>query len=159
MDEKDTEVIIERTTNPRIIKRILTVPDLWELITEDDSPSPEEYEPIVHDSMYYLLARKGNKVIGLFVVHPLTTTLAIGHVNILPSQWGNRKQNKLIGEKAIQWIWDNTEIDKIVATVPVIYKKVLAYTQRIGMKREGICRKSYKKHGELHDQYYVGVNR
>lgn len=157
--DMDVSFEIERIDNPRVIKRILTIPALWEVITEDNSLPAEEYEPLIHDQVIYLLIKQGKKVLGLFVVHAMTGTVVIGHANILPAYWGNREMNKAIGEAAIQWVWDNTDFRKIITTVPVIYKHVLAYTQRIGMKREGIMRDSYLKNGQLHDQYYMGISR
>lgn len=150
---------ITRVKSPTLIKRVLTVPALWNVITEDNSVAREDYEPLITDDMYYLLIARGKEVIGMFVVHPLTATVCVGHANILPKYWGEREQNAAIGKAAIQWVWDNTEFHKIVTTVPVIYKHVLAYTQRIGMKREGMMRKSHLKRGELHDQYYMGISR
>lgn len=158
-DNKEVDFELFRTENANVVRRILTVPELYEVITEDGAVPREEYQPFMHPDVYYLVAARDKKVLGMFAVHALTTTVAIGHANFLPSQWGNREQNKAIGKAAIQWVWDNTDFKKIVTTVPVMYKHVLAYTQRIGMKREGIMRKGVLKNGELHDQYYMGISR
>lgn len=157
--DKDVEFELVRTDNADLVRKILTVPKLYDVITEDNSPPRDEFQPIMHPDVIYLLAVRDKKVLGVFVVHPLNRTVAVGHANFLPNQWGEREQNKQIGQAALQWVWDNTEYQKIVTTVPVIYKHVLAYTQRIGMKREGMMRKSHLKHGELHDQYYMGISR
>lgn len=155
----DVDFKIVRTHNSDVVRRILTVPALYDVVMDDTAPAPEDYEPFMHETIYHLLAVRGNKVLALFVIHPMNNTVAVMHANVLPKFWGEREQNAAIGKAVIQWVWDNTEFHKIVATVPVIYKKVLGYAQRIGMQREGIMRKSYMKDGELHDQYHLGVNR
>lgn len=159
MSELDKDVEIFRTHNSTLVRTILTVPALWDVIAEDNTPAVEDFDPVMHDQVYYLVATRGKKVLGLFVVHAMNTTIGMGHANILPKYWGEREQNKALGKAAIQWIWDNTEFKKIVTTVPVMYKQVLAYTQRIGMKREGVMRKGHLKNGELHDMYYMGISK
>jgi len=153
------ELRLVRTENADLVKRILTAPGLWDKITEDNSPAPEDFEPVIADSVYYLLAVRDKTIVGLFAVHPMTETTYIIHVNILPKFWGNRKENAQFGKMAVEWVWNNTEAHKLIATVPVIYPHVLGYAQRCGFKREGMLRASYLKGGELHDQYVLGVNR
>ena len=56
-------------------------------------------------------------------------------------------------------MFDNTELYKINASIPVYNKRSIKYTEDIGLKKEGINKNSIMKNGKLFNQIYFGLER
>ena len=150
---------VQRVNNARLVESVLTEPDLWDAISEDDGGAPEDY-CIDLDGMYAiaLLGGEEDELIGFVLGRHYTDTIIETHVAISPKHWGN-EDNVELGREAIQLLLEASGADKLVASIPVTDKEVLRFAQRVGFQREGINKKSFRRDGELLDQYYVGLTR
>ena len=149
--------------NAALVKEISTHEKLWDSLTEDDAIAREDYEPDM-DSWIWLACTTENedgtsKLNGLVGLHPMSDTLWQAHALFRPECWGD-KRNKKLGRMALDWLFkNNPRIHKIIGIIPELSKETLSFSAKIGMKREGVLKKSYLKNGELHDQYIVSLNR
>ena len=148
------------TKNALLIREIMTEGKLWEQLSEDHAPAKEDWMP---DMRYpwLVLTREIDDMVELYGVVafiPQTPIVYKFHPAFLPDKWGDAQITDLT-KLALDWAWKNLPVQKIVASVPVIYKSTLRLGQRVGFKREGINKKSFLKDGILHDQYYLGLTR
>ena len=148
------------TKNALLIREIMTDDKLWAQLSEDHAPDKEQWMP----DMWYpwlVLTRENDYMVELYGVAawiPQTPIVYKFHPAFLSDKWGD-KHTVGLTKLAIDWAWKNLSVQKMVASVPVMYKNTLRLGQRVGFKREGINKKSFLKDGELHDQYYLGLTR
>ena len=64
-------ITIEVTRDKERFKNLFTQDRLWLNSIDDYTPSKEDYQPIILDSLLYLICKKGDKDIGFsfFVPH------------------------------------------------------------------------------------------
>ena len=154
---------VQQIHNAALIKEISTHEKIWDNITEDGAIAPEEYEPDM-DNWIWLACTTENdnytlKLHGIMGFHPMSDTMWQAHALFRPECWGD-KRNKKLGRLALDWLFKhNSRVHKIIGIIPDISKETLRFSARIGMKREGVLKKSYLKNGKLHDQYIVSLNR
>lgn len=147
--------------NAALIHEFITRPELYQRLAEDDSVPAEQWMPNLELSIWvavYEMCEGEPDIIGMFAFVPETKIIYRFHPAIAPKHWG-KKKNIDAGKLALDWLWGNTDAEKVVGKVPVIFPDLLKWGQRLGFKREGIQRKSFKKNGELVDQYYMGMSK
>lgn len=147
----------ERTKDPELIRSVLTHPKVWPHITDDFSGSPESYEPPMHEAIVYLTVLDGDRLLGLFMFHPHTRICWEVHTCLLPHCWGVRAAEAAKG--AAEWMWANTEAQRIITSVPAYNRLALRFAERAGMKQWGVNGKSFQKGGVLHDQIMLGLSK
>lgn len=148
-------MIIERTFDYELVDSILTHPEIYKTIAPDHAPSPKEFKATRHESVLYLIGTSEKGVVGLFTLKPKNRYVYHGHVQVLPEM---RKEYSIeFGESLRVWIEKNTIIKRVSAEIPHLYPNVKDFALKMGFEIEGINRKSYLKHGELHDQWYLGL--
>lgn len=149
-------IIAERTFDTKLIRSIMTQDDVWATVAEDGQKK-DDFIPFV-ESDCWLKMMLGNTCVGLFVFERLNKVLLDVHPAILPEYRG--KIGHYAGVEHLRWIYENEPAcQKIVASIPVIYKHVKLYANMLGYRNEGINRKSYMKNGILHDQWMLGITR
>ena len=122
-------MIISRTFDVQAVRKILTHPVIWKAVS-DPGQDIGAFIPPVDDCIYLI----DNKQIGLFIVH-LDAEGWSCHVQVLPE---HRESLALeFGKKVIQWIWDNTEIDRLIASIPEAYPNVKRFSETQGFTDYG----------------------
>ena len=61
--------------------------------------------------------------------------------------------------RAVEWMCDNTRVEKFITQVPVFNKPAVFFARYIGMKKEGRLTKMFKKDGKMHDVLLFGATR
>lgn len=143
--------MITRTFDVETIKRVLCDPWIYNRITEDGSPSIDDYEPIINDDIVYLTDEEET---GIVIVHPVNAITQEIHVQVL-----NRDKAKEFVGACFEWIWSNTDTIKVIAQIPEMYPDVYKFAEKIGMEREGENKGSYLKNGSISSQFYYGIRR
>lgn len=146
-------MIIEKTEDMELVKSILTAKELYAEIAEDGSPSIDEYEP--DSKNLYLLAKKGDDVIGVFMLHSINSITYQAHINTLPQYWGERLDH--FAWMAIDWVAKNTTALKMISVVPENCPHVIAATLRYGFINEGFSPMSIKRKGKIVGQFLFGL--
>ena len=151
-------MIIERTEDLAIIDGILKHPEIWETIAGDNANDDSANHPTPINSDYlYLKGVVDGVVIGLVVVHLTTQGWYQGHVQVLPEY--RHDHAFVFGHDALEWIWENTVIPKIIAMVPELYPNVKKFLDLQGFAQEGYITNTYRKNGKLYSNWLMSKNR
>lgn len=126
-------MIITQSVDYELIRQIMTEPQIWQEICGIYGGIIEEFHPIV-DGYIYLIGYDKLDIIGLFIIHPQDSDFMC-HVQVLPEK---RKEYSLeFGKKVIQWTWDNTDINKLIALIPENFKNVISFAELQGFHITG----------------------
>lgn len=73
----------------------------------------------------------------------------------------NRNKGKMYGKMALNWIKDNAPYmyQKVITTVPSIYRHIRIYVLGLGFKEEGRLTNAFTKDGERWDVVYYSIER
>jgi RimJ/RimL family protein N-acetyltransferase len=148
-------MIAERTSDKKAVEKIITLPEIFDCISEDDCDLPEI--DVIKDC--WLIIKVDDLCIGAYFLHPHNSTTLEIHAHILPEY---RKEHAInSGSVILQWVLDECPetYQKIIAQVPKLYPNVKSFCEVNGFKVEGINRLSHRKNGVLHDQWLLGITR
>ena len=148
-------MIIKKTTDTEEIKKALCHPDIYPRISQDGSPSRESYKVHMPDSALFLAGYE-DSLVGVMIFDALSPYLYDCHIHVLPDQRGHALN---FAQSSFEYLWNNTRACKVTAQIALIYPDVIKFAQKCGFRCEGINAKSYVKHGQLHDQAYMGLER
>ena len=93
----------------------------------------------------------------LFMLTMRTFTLFEVHTMILKEGRGKNAVENTI--KTAKWMFENSTCEKIITYIPKFNKSARLFAKFAGMKDEGVCTKSFKKNGILHDQWTLGLEK
>lgn len=111
----------------------MTEPQIWQEICGNYGDKIEDFEPVVDDYIYLIGYDKLN-IIGLFIIHESEYGYQC-HVQVVPER---RKQYAAeFGEKVIDWTWNNTDINKLIALIPNKFKNVISFAEKQGFEVAG----------------------
>ena len=145
---------VSRTFDAEAIKSVMLRPDMIAAIAEDGYIA-SDFEPNP-GSDCWLEARDGSDIIGVFSVYVRNSCTLEIHVNILPEHRG--RCGVIAGRKALKWLADNAELyHKVIAYIPAIHANIKRYAECLGFIEEGVNRASYRKNGDIHDQWLMGI--
>ena len=154
----------ERSTDYALIHRILTHPRIWPFISDDFSPPREQYQPVQHESIWYVVVhdqdsdpRGPSELLGLWTFIPQNGVCWDVHTALLPNAWGKRGQTA--ARMLPEWIWINTSCRRIITTVPSYNRLALHFAIRAGMRVYGVNEASYMKNNKLYDQVCLGISK
>jgi len=156
MNADRSGVTFERSRDWDLIRLIVTHPRIWPWISDDFSGPPEEWQPVDHSNVCYVIARDGEEVLGLWMVHPHSAVLWEIHTCLLPT-CGTKRAIAAAAEM-IRWVWENTPAKRLVSQVPEFNRRAAWFARRAGMQEFGRNPKSYQKDGKLHDQALYGLS-
>lgn len=147
----------ERTHDLVLVKFIMTHSKVWPMITDDLAGNPEDFQPVDHPATYYLLAKDGEHLLGVWVLNPENSVCWDVHTCLLPSAWGPIARQAV--KEAMDWVWEHTQCRRVVTKVPYFNRVALRFAKLAGMVEYGVNPLSYLKHGVLHDQVLLGISR
>lgn len=142
-------MMVSRTLDVTKINNVLKHPAIFDRISED-GVFFEVWQPDTKQAFYLT----DDQNIGVMVYHWINGITLECHVQVLPE---HREKAFEFGQKAIRWAWMNTEATKIVAQIPSLYPDVLRFAYKHGFSFEGNNKQSYRKNGNIYDQYYLGL--
>jgi hypothetical protein len=137
-------LITRETKDLEEIKLVLCNPVIYDAISDDDSPSLEDYETPINDDYLYIGAYVDNKIIGLMVYHKFLNGNKC-HIQVLPDF--REKYAKDIGEQVLTFRGHSP----LYAEIPDLYPNVLRFALHNKFKVVGIRKNDYKKHGKTYD--------
>lgn len=134
-------------------EKILKHPDIYSFVGDDGSLPVDDYH--IHPEVSALVVYDPEPIAcAIFYPHNVCTFEI--HTCTLPH---GRARSYIYGRAMLAWIWENTGIQKLVATIPANNRQTLLYTLRIGFNTEGISTNSFLHNGELINQTYIGIER
>lgn len=139
------------------VKRIYCHPEVFPYITDDGiSPGDLDFTQILATPVaHFMIASEDDIDIGVFLFYPVNTVTYELHTAFLPGHRGDVVKRAAL--MAREYIWNETPCRKVVTSVPANNRQAYVMARWCGMEREGINRGSFLKHGELLDQYTMGI--
>lgn len=137
-----------------LVKRILTTEGIWEMIG-GHLHKIEDYQP--DDSWLYILGAVDGEPVGLVLIHDTTDGYNQVHVQIIPEY--REQHSKEFGDKGMQWIWDNTDHDILVALIPSLYPNVKKYAELQGFELFKTLENSYEKDDTIYNDWLMTIKR
>lgn len=147
----------EPTTDLELVRTIVTHPKLYPMLSDDFSPAREEYVPLEHPAVTYLLAKDGQEVLGLWMLVEQSPVITEVHTCLLPSSWGARAAAAAKG--GMSWVFEHTGVQLLITHVPQYNRLACRFARAARMTELGRLPKSFRKNNELHDQILLGVSR
>lgn len=147
----------ERTKDYDLIRKIVTEEKIYAQISDDFSPKPEDWQPIKHPDVTYVLAKESDEIFALFALIPDNHICWKAHPCLLPKAFGRKSRDITAG--FLEWLWKNTPCLRLIAEVPKFNSIVQKYARDCGMVEFGVNESSLMKGGTLHDQILFGISR
>jgi len=148
---------VEVITDPVIIRSVVTVPALYDAISDDGSPTIEDWEPDMASTWfgcYY-----SNVLIGVPMMHQINAAMWQVHALFLPKYWGTGLP-RLLTPMVKALAFELSGAKKFYATIPVTNEVIVDWAQQVwGMKIEGTCKDGWLKNGKYMDTYHLGVSK
>lgn len=147
-------MLVKRCLDAEVIKKIMTHPRVYPWISDDSSPKSSEFEPVIHDSIYYLVVEDKDPI-AVFMYHQHNAITFEVHTCVLPAGYGEKAIKAAV--LSMHWMFRNTNAKKIVTHVPENNVKAKSFAERCGLIHEGVNRKSFLKNSKIYDQYLLGI--
>ena len=145
---------IEPTCDEELIRGIVTHPAIWPHVSDDGSQL-ESYSPPMDGAAWLRVVDR--ETLGVYMIHQHNAVTFEIHTCLLPAAWGGKARQA--GNLVLDWIFTNTQCQKLITQVPETNKLALRYAQRCGLVVEGKNRQSFLKNGELIDQIQLGITK
>ena len=113
----------ERSTDYELIRLIIKHPKIWPHIGDDNAGSPEDFKPIEHSSVWYVVARDNDELMGLWILVPENSICYDLHTCLLPTAWGPKAAQAAAEMQS--WIWTNTPCRRLITRVPRLNRLAL----------------------------------
>jgi hypothetical protein len=146
----------ERTTDADLVKAIVTHPQIWPKITDDNAGSPEDWQPSMSDAAWYVLIWDDEDLLGLWAFFPENSVTWKAHICFLPDAYGRSKWATM---ELFDWIWHTTECQRIIGEIAWSNRLALRMVISAGCVPFGIDSASFLKNGILEDRVAVGISR
>jgi len=150
-------MVIERTRDWQLIKRIVTDRSVYPKISDDRSPCADCWEPCKDEAMYYLLAKNKEDILGIFAVFQMNGVTFNVHTCLLPHSYGEKAARA--AKELIDWVFSNLDCRRLVTEVPEFNKLALRFAQHAGMEKYGFNPGSYLKNGHLYGITLLGLSK
>jgi RimJ/RimL family protein N-acetyltransferase len=147
----------ERSRDFAIIGEIMRHAKLYDACADDFSPTRERFVPREEEAIWYVLARNGERVLGLFALAPQNAICWEIHTRLLPESWGAAASAAARG--VVLWIFANTPCVRLVTACPAYNRLAIRFAERAGMTCYGINLASWQKNGKLFNQVLLGISK
>ena len=140
-----------------LIRETIANPKIYAHVSDDGSPSREDFIPADHPAIVYLGAYEGTEYLGLWMLCPANSICWDVHTCLLPSSWGALATQAT--KAAIEWVFENTDCRRLITSVPSTNRLALKLAEHSGMTRYGVNPSSFLKNGKLLDQILLGISK
>jgi hypothetical protein len=139
-----------------VANRIIHHPEVYPDMCDDyaDPAHTQLGRYLLQQETLYLLHPNAYTI---FCFAPRTLTLFEVHTMIEPA--GRGAEAVFAAREALKWLFENTTCAKVITYVPFFNRKARIFARKVGLVDEGVCTKSFKKDGTLHDQWVLGIEK
>lgn len=148
---------IEPTVDMGLVRSIVIEPDIWERIAEDGIEKDDFY-PGTDAFTIWLLCIEESEIVGIILVHT-DNSISVKIHPYLKSKY--REKGRIMMKSFYKWFLENTDdkVNKVNTVIPEFHKKVINFAKRVGFKKEGVNRESFRKDGKIYGQQNLGITR
>lgn len=148
---------VEPTYDMNLVREIMLTPEIWERAAEDGS-EPKDFYPGYDELCCWLLVKEEDKIIGLILLHHDNSTTLKFHPYMMKEFFSKSRE---MMKEFYKWLLENTPdlINKVIVSIPDNQKKTYNFAKKVGFQDEGFNRESYRKNGEIHGLFNLGITR
>jgi hypothetical protein len=148
----------ERSTDLKLVRAILTDPDIYDRMGDDGLPPREEYQVPNHPGIWWVTVWDRERLLGLFAFFPENAICWATHVALFRGI--HPRLTAQAGREIVDWVFANTPCVRLTASVPAFHRAALRFGKRVmGLKSYGRNWKSFLKGGALYDQILMGRSK
>ena len=137
-------MIVRPTKDRKEIESVLCRSEIYDTITDDESPNIEDFNPPINDDYLYIGGYVNSKIIGLMVYHKYLDGNKC-HVQVLPEF--RKEYARKFGEQVLEFRGHSP----LYAEIPDLYKNVLDFALLNKFKVIGIKQNDYIKQGKTYN--------
>jgi hypothetical protein len=126
-------LIVERTHDKALIKSVMTMPEIWEAVSEDGQDS-QNFEPET-ESDCWLAIKDDSLTVGLYNLHPENRSTLEAHIQMIPE---HRKEYSVkAGAAFLLWFAGEcpAQYQKLIVKIPSLYPNVRKFVQSFGLAK------------------------
>lgn len=138
---------IEQTIDINLIKQVLSIDNMYDLISYDGSPSLKDFVP---EGVWFLLLEE-SQIAGMITLKALNNVLWVPHIFIFEQFRKNGSEQW--GTLVVDYMKKNYGAKCFIAITP--YESAKKYAERMGFKYKTTLTQSIKKNNKLLDQYLL----
>ncbi len=146
-----------QSTDLALIKRIVTAPSVYPMVTEDDAPAPSDYDPPFTEAITYLIVEENEEPVGLFALVQKNSIMVELHTCLMSACRGKDALKAV--NQMIDYVWNNTPFSRIVTMVATFNRPALLFALKTGFSKYGLNPQSYVKDGVLWDTVMLGLTK
>ena len=140
--------------SPELVRELVADPRHWEIASDDFmQDGREEWQPATDSRVLYVAASDQQGAIGLYTLVCHNAVMWEMHCT---QAFGSRAEQAARG--LIQRMFETTQCRRIIALIPAYNRLAVRHAERCGLKRFAVNERSVMKHGELHDQIFLGIS-
>lgn len=148
-------ITFARIADREYIRGIFTHPDVWPWVC-DDTANPDDFEPLIHDSVAYLAPEQDGFPMGCLMLQSVNAVTLELHSALLPAYRG--KHTLDVFRALVVYLPRVFPSAKYLRTwVPAYNRPALLAARRVGFVERGVEPLAYLKHGALCDLHLFGV--
>jgi len=148
----------KRTFNQAAIRAfLLHDEELLERLSEDGSDY-SDFVPSDSPDHHWVDVYDDEEHIGMFLLNKVNNSTYQYHMNVL-ERYRKKGYSIHIGFEGLHYFLREINAEKMIAIIPVCYPEIVAFSKKLGFKKEGINRLSIKKNGVLMDQQNIGITK
>jgi RimJ/RimL family protein N-acetyltransferase len=148
-------VTFERTNDLDLVREILTDPQCWRRMTDDQAPAPEDFQPLARPGLEYVIAVDSGRAVALFVLIERGSAAEV-HFCFRPEAWGAAAA---IARAFVEWIWRETQLQWLLGPVPAHNRLALQLAKKAGFTVFAVEKSTVRKRGKTYDRILLQVKR
>jgi hypothetical protein len=148
-------VELDRITDMDLVRKLITHPSVYPLLTDDYSPPAEKFQVNAHPGIWYVGVMNDEMLVGLFCLYPVNTVCWDVHVVMYP--WAKSDEKWEAARRLPPWLADHTSCRRLTGWVPESRRQVIYYAaQGLQMHYVGRQEKAIMRGGRLEDLILFG---
>src|ERR1017187_4579972 len=153
--QRGDQITFERTEDAKLVKHILTLPDIWPHVGDDFAGTREEFVPNMDARIWYVLVFDGNRLVGMACFVPRSEIRWEVHLSLFRV---HRPKGDDILRGAFAWLFEHTSAQRIIAEIPACNRLAVKLAERT-MSPMGTDEKAFMKRGILQDSKLFGIGK
>lgn len=134
-----------------------TLIENWDNVSEDTDITKETFKIPITGCLYVVLLNQNEQDIIGYQFYKITGRISLEFHTVIQEKYRGTRLSIKAQHEGWRLVFNNTQFRKIVSLVPTYKRHVIRYAELLGMRLEGINRKSYLKNGKIYDQWMYGI--
>lgn len=136
------------------IKSVLCEPRIYDVISGDGAPNPEDFE-IDLDQTLFIAGELFDIPVAVMLFHKKNKICWQLHIQIIPEF--RKLYADQFAQKSLDLFFNQYSGTTLIAEIPTKYQNVVEFSTRHGFTIDGLCKDAYLKNNTLYDVVYLSL--